>query len=855
MKGLDPGSVCTLKTGQNTLGRNARRCDVVLQHYAVSREHAVIQVTPEGTFIEDLGSRNGVLVNGKPLTPGAKGRRRLVPRDRIEVASFAFVFHEDPSTDALSVVDDTRTSTSILSSVDISSDSSHQLLKSALSETSAALQGDIDTRRTSDVAELLLVMPESAWARLDAVLSLIEKTGGTIDASEAPSVILDSLFHTFLQTESGCVLLRDDSPTGFSAVASKATQGSRATPRISQAVLQYVVRNKRGVLSGEAGSDEAFSLSESAANLRVRSVMCVPLLDLTGDVLGVISLETSKTKSPFTKADLAVLAGVARHLAIVIDNAQLHAATLRAQRDEYAARFRTLVEGSIQGVLIHRDFEPLFVNEAWAALHGYAADEVLDMISVLPLVAQEDREPVIARNRARKHGLASPHRSEFRGLRKDGSSIWLEEYATVVDWDDGPAVQSTLIDLTERKQAELLQRRIRDELEIRVGERTKELADANRQLQSEITDRLRAETDLQESFSLYNSLVDHIPLCVIRKSPDGRFIFVNKAICKLFNCTPQALLGKTDYDFFTKEQADKYRAADEQVMQARQQMELFETVPLPSGEVLQIHTLKTPICDGEGRVLGTQLIFWDITAHKRLEDERNRYASELERSNRDLEHFAYIVSHDLRSPLRTITSYSQMLQKRCHNQLDEEGRDYLGNAIEGTKRMRRLLDDLLEYSRVSTESRELSEVDLEKVLQAALGNLAALIRENGAVVSHDAMPNVIGAPTQLMQLLQNLVDNALKYRQQSAPRIHVGAEDLGNEWQFSVKDNGLGIDPKQFDRIFQIFHRLHAETDRPGAGIGLSVCKRIVERHGGRIWVDSQLGAGSTFYFTLPKKA
>jgi light-regulated signal transduction histidine kinase (bacteriophytochrome) len=196
-----------------------------------------------------------------------------------------------------------------------------------------------------------------------------------------------------------------------------------------------------------------------------------------------------------------------------------------------------------------------------------------------------------------------------------------------------------------------------------------------------------------------------------------------------------------------------------------------------------------------------------------------------------------------------------MLQKRCHDRLDDEGRDYLGNAIEGTKRMRRLLDDLLEYSRVSTETGELSEVDMEKVLQAALGNLAALIRENGAIVSHDALPHVTGAPTQLMQLLQNLVDNALKYRHQSAPRIHVGAEDLGHEWQISVKDNGLGIDPKQFDRIFQIFHRLHAETDRPGAGIGLSVCKRIVERHGGRIWVDSQPGAGSTFYFTLPKKS
>jgi PAS domain S-box-containing protein len=850
-KGLDPGCVCTLRVGSNTFGRNAKRCDVVLKHYAVSREHAVIQVTPEGSFIEDLGSRNGVFVNGIPLKPGTGGRRRLAPRDRIHLAAFEFVYHDDPTTDVMSIVEDTTTDSGILSTVDISADSSQAVLKKLLSSTTMAATGDMDTRRTMELTQAMPI--DNAWTRLDAVLTIIEQTGGTIDDTEAPSVILDSLFRSFPQTEVGCVLLRDRQGKGFVPASVKNANSSHHAPRLSKAILKFVVENKRAVLSGDAQTDAAFSLSESAVNLRVRSIMCVPLVDLSGEVLGVIELETSKTKAQYKEADLAVLAGVARHLAIVIENAQLHAEMLKAQRAEYEERFRKLIEGSIQGVLIHRDFEPLFVNEAWATLHGYTVDEVLEMRSVLPLIAAEDREQQSSLNQRRKFDSTTPSRGEMRVVKKDGSEIWLEEFATVVDWEDGPAIQSTVIDVTEHKHVEAALRRGRDELEVRVVERTAELASANKQLQSEVAERQRAEVQLQESFSLYHSLVDHIPLCVVRKSVDGKFIFVNQALCTRMGLKPEDMVGKTDHEFFSKEQADEYRLADEQVMRTGKQLELFEIVPLPSGEVLQIHTLKTPIYDVENRLLGTQLIFWDITAQKRMEDERNRYAHELERSNLDLEQFAYNVSHDLQSPLRTIASYCQLLQKRCHDQLDEVAREYLHSALSGTKRMKQFLDDLLEYSRVSTKPRELADVDMEKVLQAVLDNLASAIRENHAIVSHDALPKVIGDKTQFVQLLQNLISNALKYRRAIAPRIHIGVEDKVDHWQFSVSDNGEGIDPKQFNRVFQIFQRLHAEHEQPGAGIGLSICKRIVERHGGRIWIESAPGEGTTFRWTIPK--
>ena len=257
-KGLDPGCVCTLRVGSNTLGRNAKRCDVVLKHYAVSREHAVIQVTPEGSFIEDLGSRNGVYINGVPLTPGTSGRRRLVPRDRIHVAAFEFVYHDDPTTDVMTVVDEPSTDSGILSTFDVASDSSHAVLKKFLSSPASLISGaDMDTRRTIDITQDLST--ENAWTRLHTVLSIIEQTGGTIDASEAPAVILDSLFRSFPQTEVGCVLLRDRKRSSFVPASVKNANGSQNAPRLSQAVLKYVVENKQAVLSGDAQSHEAFS--------------------------------------------------------------------------------------------------------------------------------------------------------------------------------------------------------------------------------------------------------------------------------------------------------------------------------------------------------------------------------------------------------------------------------------------------------------------------------------------------------------------------------------------------------------------------------------------------------------------
>ena len=240
----------------------------------------------------------------------------------------------------------------------------------------------------------------------------------------------------------------------------------------------------------------------------------------------------------------------------------------------------------------------------------------------------------------------------------------------------------------------------------------------------------------------------------------------------------------------------------------------------------------------------------------RIEDQdraRLQLITELERSNKELEQFAYVASHDLQEPLRMVSSYTELLERRYGDKLDDKGRTFINFAVDGAVRMQRLINDLLEFSRVSTRGKPMQPVDVNRVLGAVRANLSVAIREAGALVTNEALPTVVADETQLVQLLQNLVGNAIKFRGGERPLVHVSAQPGGTECVFAVRDNGIGIAPEYFERIFVIFQRLHARGEYPGTGIGLAVCRRIVERHGGRIWVESAPGQGSTFYFALPK--
>ena len=225
----------------------------------------------------------------------------------------------------------------------------------------------------------------------------------------------------------------------------------------------------------------------------------------------------------------------------------------------------------------------------------------------------------------------------------------------------------------------------------------------------------------------------------------------------------------------------------------------------------------------------------------------------LARSNGELEQFAYIASHDLQEPLRMISSYTQLLRRRYANKLDDDANEFIGYAVDGTKRMQVLINDLLNFSRVASGAKPLVPVDLEEALSDTLKDLEIRIEDCGATVTHEALPTVCADPVQMRQLLLNLIANGMKFQPpERKPAVNVSAAREGREWRFGVRDNGIGIEPQYIKNLFQIFKRLHSLEEYPGTGIGLAVCKKIVERHGGRIWVESALGQGSTFLFTLP---
>ncbi len=226
--------------------------------------------------------------------------------------------------------------------------------------------------------------------------------------------------------------------------------------------------------------------------------------------------------------------------------------------------------------------------------------------------------------------------------------------------------------------------------------------------------------------------------------------------------------------------------------------------------------------------------------------------NKLKISNRELEQFAYVASHDLQEPLRMVSSFTQLLEKRYKDQIDDDANDYIGFIVEGAMRMKDLIDDLLIYSRLKTENRPFEMVIMEVALDDVLINLRAPIKEKNAKITYDKLPSIDCDPIQIHQLLQNLITNAIKFNSEKSPQVHISAKELNNEWLFSVTDNGIGIDPRHQEQIFSIFKRLHTRQEYEGTGIGLSICKRIVEIHGGQIWVESQLGKGTTFYFTIP---
>jgi PAS domain S-box-containing protein len=358
-----------------------------------------------------------------------------------------------------------------------------------------------------------------------------------------------------------------------------------------------------------------------------------------------------------------------------------------------------------------------------------------------------------------------------------------------------------------------------------------------------------AELILQEK-NFSNAVIDSLPGLFYIINRDGKFLRWSQNDLKV--------TGYTDEDAPNLNVLDIIAPEDREMISAKM-LEVFNgeadtaeiNVLTKTGEKIPYHiTGKRASIGDETYLLGMGI---DITDRKKAEAALQITMDELRYSNEELQQFAYIASHDLQEPLRMVSSYVQLLEKRYKDSLDADAHDFINFAVAGVKRMQSLINDLLQYSRVGTRGKPFENTQCQDVYDAAVTNLKIAIKESGASVSRGNLPPVFGDSGQLIQVLQNLIGNAIKYHNEKSPEIFVGAEKKNGNWVFSVIDNGIGIDPKFFDRIFLIFQRLHG-NEYPGTGVGLSIARKIVQRHGGQIWVESKPGKGSTFYFTIPSR-
>jgi PAS domain S-box-containing protein len=352
----------------------------------------------------------------------------------------------------------------------------------------------------------------------------------------------------------------------------------------------------------------------------------------------------------------------------------------------------------------------------------------------------------------------------------------------------------------------------------------------------------------------YRGLLEAAPDAMVVVNQAGNIVLLNVQAEKQFGYSRDELIGQEVKNlipegFAERLIADALRSTEDALAQ-----QIGTGIELigrrKNGSAFPLELMLSPLGSAEG-ILVTAAIR-DITMRKKAEAHLLDKVEELNRSNVELGQFAYIASHDLQEPLRMVASYTQLLSRRYKGKLDSDADEFIAFAVDGAARMQRLIQDLLAYSRVGTKGKDLLDISSEEALQQALLNLRGAIEGSGALVTHDRLPAVLADETQLIQLFQNLVGNAIKYQNQGVPEVHISAaRNDGEKWMFSVKDNGLGIDPQYFEKIFGMFQRLHKREEFAGTGIGLAICKKIVERHGSNILVESQPGHGSTFRFAL----
>jgi PAS domain S-box-containing protein len=527
---------------------------------------------------------------------------------------------------------------------------------------------------------------------------------------------------------------------------------------------------------------------------------------------GIIYIEYSISKIPGREP--MELVSVARDVTerIQIENA------LRQSEE----RFRNVLDNSLDMIYSLNLWtgKYSYVSPSSEKLMGYSPEEFLALNpeELISLVHPDDAER-LEQNIINliKQGENSVLSTEYRIKHSDSDYCWVSDNRSVVYGEGNMpiAIVGSIRDITESRLAQ----------------------EALRQRE-------------QDYLILLESTHDSI---IVVDGETLKVVYGNKRSSLMFGFDPvlQDGVGVNLLDFIYPEDREKaIKGFEEDLYQQERRQRYDVRVKTNDGRAIWVSALATRI-EFRGRV-AVLLSLKDVTETRRAEEKLNQTMAELTRSNTELEQFAYVASHDLQEPLRMVASYTQLLARRYKGKLDEDADEFIGYAVDGATRMQQLINDLLAYSRVGTRGKPFESTDCEEILNKALINLHVAIGENNAVVTHDQLPTVMADPVQLTQLFQNLIGNAIKFHGDNRPEVHVGAQRNCSDWFFSVRDNGIGIDPNDHERIFLIFQRLHGRKEYPGTGIGLTICRKIVDRHKGRIWVESQSGQGATFHFTIP---
>ncbi|MFC2045412.1 PAS domain S-box protein, partial [Chloroflexota bacterium] len=478
---------------------------------------------------------------------------------------------------------------------------------------------------------------------------------------------------------------------------------------------------------------------------------------------------------------------------------------------ELEALFDSLFTISPIGLYIVQAGYFVKVSSEFIRLTGYEENELIGMRS-LDIVVPEDRDIV----REKAIGSLKNQRSggyEFRIITKKGETRNVYELITSIHYLGRPATLSNFIDDTERA---------------------------------------RMFEALRDSEHNFQNSIDNSPIGIRVTDYEGNNLYVNQALLNIWGYKSfEELQSIPREKLFTS-------ASDNALFKRRQSRKLGKHVPISyelsivrkDGQIRQLLTHGGEL-QWEGKK-SLQSFYQDITEQKKAQELLNSTMADLKRSNTDLEHFAYVVSHDLQEPLRAVSGFTGLLAKRYKDKLDTDANEFISYILSGVSRMQSLIDGLLNYSRIATHGRPFESTDCEAVLKNVLDAVKVTIEENRAVITHNTLPTIMADISQISQLFQNLILNAIKFRSEAPPHIHIEALEKGEIWEFSFRDNGIGIESSASESVFLIFRRLHTEEEYSGIGLGLSICKKIVERHEGQIWIESQLGEGSTFYFTIP---